>query len=134
MGVTLIETLVALAILGFIGVTFLSGMSIAFRATMISQERVAAESLAKSQLEHIKIEDYIPIAEYNPEDPAKRYESIALPQELIDGGYSIVINTPQIIISANGTSFECQNITTVIKRNEEVIFTISDYKAGRVTL
>ena len=132
-GVTLIEVLVALAILGIVGVGFLSGTSTTFRATMVSQERVVAENLAKSQLEHIETQDYIPKADYDPGDPDMRYELIDIPANLIGKGYDVEINTPQLIISPGETGFELQSLTVVIKRDGEEILTISGYKVGKLT-
>ncbi len=58
-GVTLIETLVALAVLGLIAVVFLSGLATAARATLIADEQATAESLARSEIEYVKSQDYI---------------------------------------------------------------------------
>ena len=57
-GVTLIETLVALAILAVVAVAFVSGLATASKATIIANEQSTAESLARSQLESIKF-DYL---------------------------------------------------------------------------
>jgi prepilin-type N-terminal cleavage/methylation domain-containing protein len=57
-GLTLIEILVALSILAAVATTFLLGMTHSSRAIMISQERVAVDSLAKSQMERIKSWEY----------------------------------------------------------------------------
>ena len=133
-GVTLIETLVALAILGAVGVAFLSGMATTSRAVMVSQERVVAESLAKSQLEYIEAQDYISEADYDPNDPAKRYGLINISDELVEGGYSIEMNPPQTIVSPDaGKGFEIQSIAVVVKRDGEEMLTLSDYKIGRIT-
>jgi len=58
-GTTLIETLVALALLGAIGVAFLSGLATTSRATIIADEQTTAESLARSQIEWAKKVDYV---------------------------------------------------------------------------
>jgi len=92
---------------------------------------VAAESLAKSQLEHVKVQDYIPAADYDPDDPEKCYELIDIPDDLADKGYDIEINPPQTIIDLDGARFELQSISVVIKRNGEEILTLSGYKIGR---
>lgn len=76
-GFALIEILVALALMGITAVGLLSGLATTFRAGTISQERVVAESLAKSQWEYIRAQDYIPTADYDPDDPEKRYQLIA---------------------------------------------------------
>jgi len=65
-GFSLIEVLVSLALLGMIAVAFIYGLSTSLKSVMVSEERVTGESLAKSQVEHIKAQDYIPVADYNP--------------------------------------------------------------------
>ena len=130
-GVTLVETLVALAILGTVAVTFLSGLAATSKAVMVSQEKVIAEGLAKSQLEYIKAQSYIPTAEYDPANPEKRYELINISSDLTEGGYAIDINPPEVIISSDGDSFELQSITVILRHNTEEVLTISDYRAGR---
>ena len=57
-GVTLIETLIALAILGIIAAAFLSGLATTSKAMLIADERATAESLARSQMEYIKNQAY----------------------------------------------------------------------------
>ena len=122
-GVTFIETVVALAILSAVGVTFLSGLATTSKAVMVSQERVVAESLAKSQLEYIKAQDYTPTADYI---------LIDMPDDLVMGGYEVNIN-PETIISTGENGFGLQSITVVIRRNGEEMLTMSGYKTGRVT-
>ncbi|MBA7668604.1 hypothetical protein ES703_76718 [subsurface metagenome] len=130
-GFSLIETLVALALLGIIAVGFLGGLGTTFIASAVGQERAVAESLGKSQLEYIKVQGFIPAASYAPDDPERRYKLIDIPDDLVDRGYEIEINTPQTVISSDGEEFELQSITVVIKRNNEEILTLSDYKTGR---
>ena len=130
-GFALIETLVALALMGITAVGLLSGLATTFRAGTISQERVVAESLGKSQWEHIRTQDYIPTADYNPDDPEKRYELIDIPDELVVKGYDVEINAPATIISPDGGEFELQSITVVINCDSKQLLTISDYRVGR---
>jgi len=131
-GFALIETLVALALMGITAVGLLSGLSTTFRAGMISQERVVAESLAKSQWEHIRAQDYILTADYDPDDPDKRYELIDIPDELVVKGYTLEINAPEAIINPDDGEFELQSITVLIKRDSKQLLTMSDYRVGRL--
>ena len=57
-GFSLVEVLVALALLGIIAVTFLMAINVASRAILIADERTSAETLAKSQMEHIMNQPY----------------------------------------------------------------------------
>jgi len=57
-GASLIEVMVALVLLSIIAVAFLGGLSTAFKANYIVDERSTAQSLAQSQMEYIKSQDY----------------------------------------------------------------------------
>jgi len=131
-GFTFIETLIGLSLLGIVAVGFLSGLATTFKAVEVSQERMISESLAKSQLEYIKVQDYVQAAVYNPDDPDKCYKLIDIPDDLVGKGYDIQINPPQTIISPYGEMFELQSVTVVIKHNGEIMLRISGYKGGRV--
>jgi len=127
-GIGLVETLVALVLLGLVGVALLNGLTTSSKAVIVSQEDVAAESLANSQVEYIKTQNYIPVAQYNP--PSKCYQKITIPVDLAGKGYTIDINTPQTVIPPTLGPFELQSIKVVIKHNGEVALTISIYKCG----
>ena len=57
-GVSAVEVIIALAILGIIAVAFLGGLSTALKATSIADERSVAQSLATSQMEYVKSQGY----------------------------------------------------------------------------
>jgi prepilin-type N-terminal cleavage/methylation domain-containing protein len=130
-GLSLIETLVALVLMGIVAVSLLTGIATAFRAEAISKERLTAEGLAKSQLEFIKNQDYITVADYDPLDALKRYESLGIGDELVQQGYTVEIDTPQVVTSQGETGYELQNITVVVKHNGREMLTTSCYKLGR---
>jgi len=128
------ETVVALAILGIVGVAFLNALSTSSKAVIMSQQNVAAESLAKSQVEYIKTQNYIPVAKYGTGSPPKYYQTIAIPADLASHGYSIEINPPETIIPPNETGpFELQHIKVVIKCNGQGVLTVSVYRCGSST-
>ncbi len=121
--------MVALAILGLVGVAFLSGLATTSKAVMISQENVTAESLAKSQIEYIKAQSYIPVAKYSP---TNCYNKITIPADLASQ-YEIEIEPPETIIAPVLGPFELQKVTVVIKRNGKRVFTLSTYREGSST-
>jgi type II secretory pathway pseudopilin PulG len=123
-GITLIDTVVALGILGLVGVAFLSALVTTSRAVMMNQEDVIVESVAKSQVEHIKAQDYIPVDDYIPETYC--YEKIVD----IPTGYDVEIIPPQTIVAPDLGPFELQIVTVVVKRNGEGVFTMSMYREG----
>ena len=70
-GFSLIEVMIAIALLGIIGVAFLGALATASTALSIADERATAESLARSQMEDIKEQPYIyyDVAEHEDYDP-----------------------------------------------------------------
>lgn len=57
-GISLVETLIAVSILGAIGVVFMTSMITAHRSVGILDEQLQAEALIRSQLEDIKDAPY----------------------------------------------------------------------------
>ena len=126
-GASLIETLVALAILGIIAVAFLSGLATASKATFITDERGTAESLARSQMEYVKSHDYIDYA-----DPAHGdYGVITTP-----AGYSVEVTVVPIDADTGqplpaGDDEGLQRITVTIRHDSKSVLTIDGYKVNR---
>ena len=77
-GVGLIEAIIALAILGIVAVAFLGGLSTALHATFITDERSTAQSLATSQMEYVKNQEYNKVVNPNSE---VTYGKIAEPDD-----------------------------------------------------
>ena len=115
-GITLLETLVAMAILGMVAVVFLTGLAISSKVILLNQDRVAAESLAKSQLEDIKARSYVM--------EATSYPVMTIPQDLVDRGYDITVSAEPLHAPDDGM----QKITVAVDKNGEVLFTLIGYK------
>ena len=116
LGMTLIEILVALGILAAVAVVFLVGMATSSKAVMVSQKSVAAESLAKSQMENTKAQTYV--------DGVTTYPKITIPQDLVDQGYDVTIVAEPLHTPDDGI----QRITVTVTRNGETAFTLEGYK------
>ena len=133
-GFSLVEVIVALGLMAILAVGLLSGLATTFRAGGISQERGIAESLAKSQWEYIKAQDYILTADYDPADPEKSYELIDIPDELAMKDYTVEIDPPQAVTTPSEDSdFEIQSITVVIHREDKPLLMMSDYRVGKLS-
>jgi len=126
-GFSLIETLVGVAIFAAIGVTLMSGLATGFKSLAISQERTYAESLARSQVEHIRSQDYISVGNYPTSGP---YEVVDIPTHLIGAGYTIEVSTPVLVEAAGVSGYELQGITITIKRDGNAELTITIYTTG----
>ena len=127
MGISLIETLVAVAILAAIGVVFMSAMYTGYRNIGIVDEQQQAEALARSQLEMIKNATYSDTGTY----PV----TVSLPT-----GYSIsiTVTSPTMIGTAdNYTSLDelvgypvttIQEITVSVYHDDKHVLAVACYK------
>ena len=135
-GVTLIETLVALAILGAVAVAFLSGLTTASNATIIITEQATAENYARSEIEYVKSLDYIDygIPGHDEYGPSYRHGS----PEVVAAGYDIELDI-ESIDPDTGLPYPpgppedegIQRITATITRNGESILAVVGYKVDR---
>ena len=129
-GFLLIDVLVGLAIVGVITVAFLSGLTTTLKGVSLSQERVSVESLVKSQIEYIKTQAYVAVADYRPDEEGKRYELINILPDLAAAGYSVeVIVIPPTILSEAG-GYELQKITVAVKRDGKAELVVSIYRVS----
>lgn len=113
-GFTLIEVLVAVAILAAIGVTFVRAIDTSNRGIRIIDEKTQAEALIRSQLDAIKVGPYFESGNYTV--------TVALPPQY---SMSISVTAPMRIGTAdNYTSLEelmGEPITTI----QEITITVS---------
>ena len=118
-GMTLLETLVALAILGAVAVTFLSGLATTSRAAFVNDELATAGSLARSQMERAKNADYV----YS----ATQYPSAPIPDRRDYVNYSATITAGPLHNPDDGI----QKITVTISRSGKEIIRLEGYKVDR---
>ncbi len=124
-GFTLIEVLIALAILGLIGVAFLSALATASKAIIIADERTTAESLARSQMEYVKDQLYI---DYNIEGHLLYDEITPLPTN-----YTIDFTVESLLDPnpPNSPLVGIQKITVTVNHHGNEVLTLEDYKVDR---
>ncbi|MBA7620637.1 hypothetical protein ES703_27990 [subsurface metagenome] len=118
-GITLIETVVALAIMGTIAVTFLSGLATTYKAAFIVDEQATAESLARSQMEWAQNIDYV----YS----VTQYSSASIPSGRDYINYSATITAEPLHNPDDGI----QKITVTVKRFDETVTRLQSYKVDR---
>ncbi len=106
---TLVEVLLAIAILAIVGVAFLMALGGGLMGTIVADERTVAESLARSQLEAIKTAQY---------DATGDYELINRPP-----GYDISIS-----IGSVNTGLQKITVTVTIERTQKKL-QVETYKA-----
>ncbi len=115
-GISLLETLVALAILGAIAVTFINGVNTAIRTTALADERTTAESLAQSQIEWAKKVSYA--------EEAAQYNPATIPSNSDYRDYSVAIVAEPL----NSPDAGLQKITVTISHHGETVFILEGYK------
>ena len=122
-GFSLIEILVAVAILGILIPAVPSALATANRSTTISNKQTMAESLARSQM------DYIQSQIYDTQNSTPVYSAITnLPE-----GYSIVTPFASRLDPLNNGNIiddSLQKITVIVKYRGEVIYTLISYKVN----
>jgi len=113
-GFSLFEVLVAVAILGVIGVVFMMAMTTSFRSAGIQDEQITAESLARTQLEEIKA------ASYNATYP------VTVP---VTSQYSLTIESPYV-------TWNSDNVTWVVQGPDNGLqkITVRVYSGGKALL
>ena len=118
-GATLVEVIVALAILGTIAVCFLSGLATTSKAAYIIDERATAESLAQSQMEWAQNASY----SYG----ATVYSPMPIPGSKDYINYSVSITAAPL----NSPDDGIQKITVTVVRSDEGVITLESYKVDR---
>jgi type II secretory pathway pseudopilin PulG len=120
-GSTLTETLVALAILGIVGIIFLTGLGVSSKSLIVSQQRVTAESLTKSQVEYVKNSTYDetnnpPVYTIDPD--------LSVPE-----GYSISVSAERLDPEGDGTGNDdgLQKIEVTVDFDGSTVFTLVSY-------
>ena len=118
-GISLLETLIAVAILGIIGASFLNGLTTASRASFTNDERTTAESLARTQMEWVKNITYV--------GDATEYPPAEMPSVSDYINYSVAITAEPLHNPDEGI----QKITVTIKHNDRTIIQLESYKRER---
>ena len=113
-GFGLVETLVAVAVLGSAVVSFVVSLSAGSLAVNEQDKETLAQTLAQTQIEYTK--NYA----YNP--AAATYPTVATPS-----GYTITV----IVSSVAGTDVNMQKIIVTILKAGSSILQVSDYKVNR---
>lgn len=112
-GSSLIETIVALALLGIIGVAFISAVATTATARLIADEHASARILAESRTEDIRKQGYA--SSYNATDN--------ISAEYV--GYSVNITVDNL---RNGS---IQKTTITVRHHGRDVTTLESYKVQR---
>ena len=114
-GVGLVETLIAVGILGLALTVLLAAVATGSLAVSRTEERVAAENLARSQIEYTKSQGFLaPPASYATVTPSP-------------GGYGVAVEAASI----PDTNSSIEKITVTVSRDGRELLVVEDYKVDR---
>jgi len=140
-GFTLIEVVMALVVLGIVAAGFLGALATGSRSISIADERATAESLARTQIEYVRSQEYSS-AGWNYTVTSSQLSSTDEPTAdwwdpgsdsppLLSGdydGYTVIVSTEPL----NGAIDDgIQSITVVVKHHGEDVFDLEGYRAQR---
>jgi prepilin-type N-terminal cleavage/methylation domain-containing protein len=107
-GFTLIEVVIAIAVMGIIAAAYLGALGNSSMTLAVADERATAESLARSQMEYVKEQDY-----------SDNYTAPIIPTEYDTAGYSATITPPELVKAG------LQRIKITVYHNGKAIITSS---------
>ena len=114
-GIGIVETLVAVAILGTSVVAFVISLSTGSLAANELNQEVVAQSLAQTQMEYTKNDAFIPGTFFYPTIPD------------VPDTYFVWVFSQQVF----GADMNIQKITVFVFRDGGIIYTLADYKVNR---
>ena len=111
-GFTLVEVLVAVAILGVIGVAFLSALSTGYLALVLADEQTMSESLTRTEFENIKNDSYDFVISDN-------YSALG-------GLYHVYVEVEEL--GDPGQEYPIKLVTVRVEHQGETVLTTETYK------
>lgn len=141
-GFNLMEVALAMVLIGGLAVLYLGYLATGSRAIFIADERATAESLARTQMEYVRQQEYIDYSQ----DPHDVYDTISAPDDYPDISYTVGFSAAPFD-TATGLPYDqsggvydqddgIQRLTVTINHTvegeaPEVIFTLEGYRARR---
>lgn len=124
-GIALTEALVTMGIIGIVTVAFLTSMSATSKAVLVSQERVTAENLAKSQMEYVRSQQYDEL------NTPPQYT--LLPAGDIPENYAIVTTSERLDPEGDGAVDDdgLQKVTVIVNHDGAETFRLEGYRMKR---
>jgi type II secretory pathway pseudopilin PulG len=113
-GISLLESIIAIAILGGAVITLVVTMSGGALAVSENDRQAVAQGLARTQLEYVKNCVFDP--------GATTYPTVSVPE-----GYSVSVG----VTAVPGAGADIQKITANVTRDGAVILSAEDYKVNR---
>jgi prepilin-type N-terminal cleavage/methylation domain-containing protein len=134
-GFTLIEVLIALALFAIIGITFAGGLGTASRAVLTADVRTNAESVARTEMEYVKSQEYssgpwdyvVTSSESTCTDDCPIWFDSAHRLSVEYGGYTAAVQAEIFDDPDSGI----QKITVMVSHDGTEVITLEGYKVSR---
>jgi prepilin-type N-terminal cleavage/methylation domain-containing protein len=124
-GFSMLEVVIAIALLGIIAVSVLSALQTAALALISADRRATAESLARTQMEWVRYCDYDDeLAEGHPEYSLDDQIQSTLPPDFSVNTTAIRLNKDENPNDDDGI----QLITVAVSHEDRIVVTLEDYK------
>ena len=115
-GFFLMEVVIAVALFGVVGITFVTSLSTGFMTLRGSDERTIVQQLAQAQMEETRSAAYVSA-------PTTYPTTITAPD-----GYSVTVSA--FVISGMDSN-TIQSVKVTVSRGETTLLELVDYKANR---
>jgi prepilin-type N-terminal cleavage/methylation domain-containing protein len=138
-GFSLIEIMIALALLGVIAVAFLGALATASNTIIVTDKHATAESLARSEMEFVKKQDYssapwnytVTSSGRSSTDPPDNWWTTSPPPLLSSdyNGYTVTVSAG--LLQLHATDDGIQKITITVKHiSDDEVIILKGYKTG----
>ena len=126
-GFSMLEVVIAIALLGIIAVSVLSALQTAALALISADRRATAESIARTQMEYVRYSEYDDYDD-EPGDPHPEY---SLDPQITPLPPDFSVNTTAIRLNKDVDPDDddgIQAITVTVSHDGRVLVTLEDYK------
>lgn len=124
LGITLMETVIALAMFSSAGTAVLLGVGAAHRSSDVVNTNAVAENLARNQMEYVSSLAYV--------TPPGNYASIADDQSInlsIPSGFAVSA-AAQSYVADDGLTGDIQKVVVTVTRDGQSILTLESLRSG----
>ncbi len=124
-GFSMLEVVIAIALLGIIAVSVLSALQTAAMALISADRRATAESIARTQMEYVRYSDYDNILE----EGHPQYDLDPQIEATLPPDFSVVTTAIRLNKDVDPDDDDgIQQITVIVGHNDRVIITLEDFK------
>ena len=124
-GFSMLEVVIAIALMGIIAVSILGALQTAAMALISADQRATAESLARTQMEYVRYSPY-------DDDPAEGHPEYSLDpqiQSTLPPDFSVVTTAIRLNKDVDPDDDDgIQQITVTVSYQDRIVVTLEDFK------